>query len=153
MNTNQIQKILQNNVYTRDVFAGVYPRDRMPRIVKNYPRAYVCNTDPHDQDGEHWVAIYLDRDGTGEYFDAYGLPPMHARFVNFLNKNCAKSWTHNDQQLQGLTSHVCGQYCLFYLLHRCRGYPMMAITQMFGSNWENNDFLVHEFIVDYCTYI
>jgi hypothetical protein len=41
---------------------------------------------------------------------------------------------------------VCGQFCLFYLHHRCRGYDMREITGMFCGDNEINDILVNEFI-------
>ena len=146
MNSAQITQLLRADPYTRDVFAGVYPRDRLPRTIKNYPSAYVCNTDPHTDEGEHWIAIYVDDDGSGEYFDSYGLPPLHATFTNFLNKQCTM-WTYNDKRLQGLASTVCGQYCIFYLMHRCRGFSMDTIAYMCGSNLQDNDVLVHDFIM------
>jgi hypothetical protein len=117
MNTAQITHLLQANPFTRDVFLGVYPRDRLPRSVdKNRPRAYVCNTAPHQEEGEHWVAIYIDEHGCGEYFDSYGLPPLHPSFVNFLNKQSI-NWTYNDKQLQGLTTSVCGHFCIGYSIY------------------------------------
>ncbi len=145
MDTAQITHLLQCDPYTQDVFAGVYPRDHLPCAIKHYPRAYVCNTDPHTEDGEHWVAIYVDEYGRGEFFDSYGLPPLHRTFLKFLNRNCS-SWTFNEKQLQGLTSQVCGQYCVFYLLHRCRGLSMETIVHMFGTTFADNDVLVHDFV-------
>ena len=146
MNTEQIRQILEADPCTRDVFVGVYPQDHLPTSIEKYPSAYVCNTDPHTEEGEHWVAIYVDEHGRGEYFDSYGLPPLHKTFLNFLDTQCI-SWTFNDKQLQGLTSHVCGHYCVFYLLHRCRSIPLTTIVHMFGPNVQDNDVLVHDFIV------
>lgn len=146
MNTAQIRQILREDPRAKDVFVGVYPRDHLPGIVQKYPSAYVCNTDPHTEDGEHWVAIYVDDCGRGEFFDSYGLPPLYKRFRDFLDTQCT-SWTFNEQQLQQLTSHVCGHYCVFYLLHRCRDISMNTIVHMFGPNVLDNDVLVHDFIV------
>ena len=148
MNTAEITQLLQGDPWTRDVFVGVYPRDKLPRTMKQYPGAYVCNTHPHTEEGEHWIVLYVDQHGQGEYFDSYGLPPVHKTFVNFLKNQCT-SWTYNDKQLQGLTSHVCGQYCIFYLLHRCRGLSMPTIVHMFGPNVEDNDILVQDFIAQH----
>ncbi len=145
MNTAQITQILQRDPRIQNVFQGVYPRDKLPRSSKTYPSAYVCNTEPHTEKGEHWIAIYFDEHGHGEYFDSYGLPPIHKTFIHFLNKHCI-SWIYNDKQLQGLTSHVCGQYCIFYLWHRCRGTSMQTIVLMFGNNVQDNDVLVYEFV-------
>ena len=145
MNTVQIRQILEADPYTRDVFAGVYPRDRLPRTIK-YPSGHVFNTDT--EEGEHWIAIYVDEHGRGEYFDSYGLPPLHRTFLNFLNAHCT-SWTFNDKQLQELSSKVCGQYCVFFLLHRCRGLSMNTIVNMFGQNLKDNDVLVYDFVTKY----
>ena len=131
MDTTQIEQLLRADPYTRDVFAGVYPRDRLPRVVKNYPSAYICNSQPHGHVGEHWLLIYVDKHGRGEYFDSYGFPPFYQKFVNFLNTQCTM-WKFNEKQLQGLTSQVCGHYCIFYLLHRCRGLSMDTIVNIFG---------------------
>ena len=146
MNTEQIKRLLEMDSCTRDVLVGVYPRDRLPLSITKYPSAYVCNTDPHTEDGEHWLVIYVDDCGRGEFFDSYGLPPLHKRFLKFLNVNCS-SWTFNDKQLQGLNSRVCGHYCVFYLLHRCRGVSMNTIVKMFGNSMQDNDVLVHDAIV------
>ena len=149
MNTVQITRMLQADACTRDVFVGVYARDRLPRRVTTFPSAYVCNTQPHTKEGEHWIAIYVDERGRGEYFDSYGLPPVHGKFVNFLDSQ-SLTWTFNDKQLQGVTSRVCGQYCVFYLLHRCRGLSLNTIVNMFSRNTQDNDVLVQDFIVRSC---
>ncbi len=112
--------MLRMDPYAQDVFVGVCLRDRLPRNAKEYPYAYVCNTDPHTENGKHWIAIYVDKNGHGAYFNSYGLPPRHENFVNFLKKQCT-SWIFIDKQLQELLSHACVHYCVFYLLHRCRG--------------------------------
>ena len=146
MNTVQLTQLLEADPYGRGVFVGVYPRDRLPRTVKTYPSAYVWNTDPHTTNGEHWISVFLDECGRGEYFDPYGFPPLYQTFRNFLNKHCT-SWTFNDMQLQGLTSSVCGHYCVLYLLHRCRGLSLKTVTDMFGANVEDNDVLVREYLI------
>ena len=52
-------------------FAVSYPKT----IDGTLPAAFVCNTDDGDEPGEHWIALYLDADGRGDYFCSYGLPP------------------------------------------------------------------------------
>ena len=96
MNTVQIREVLQADPYTRDVLVDVYPRDQLPRSVKKYPSAYVCNTDPRTEGGEHWISLYMDDRGRGEYFDSYGLPAVHKKNVNFMNTQC-KSWIFNEK--------------------------------------------------------
>jgi len=67
MNTREIRYALRNTRY----FDDVYSVDTLP----SHPRdvTLVCNLDPSDQPGTHWVAIYVDSSGThAEYFDSYG---------------------------------------------------------------------------------
>ena len=47
---------------------------------------------------------------------------------------------YNDKPLQGLDSDVCGDYCLFYLLHRARNVDMNTIESRFkryDSQWND----------------
>ena len=57
---------------------------------------------------------------------------------------------YNDLPLQGLTSDVCGDYCLFYLLQRTRNLDLKAIQAKFkikDSQW--NDTQVAQFVHRY----
>ena len=54
---------------------------------------------------------------------------------------------YNDLLLQGLTSDVCGDYCLFYLIHRTRNMNLKVIQAKFrikDSQW--NDTQVAQFV-------
>jgi hypothetical protein len=74
MDSRQIYSILCWDKDTSDSFLGVYPSDLLP--LTNMPKnsALVFNTDPQDKPGQHWIAVYVDKGGKGEYFDSYGLP-------------------------------------------------------------------------------
>ena len=65
--------------------------------------------------------------------------------VRTLNKHCS-TFTWNRKALQAASSDVCGQYALFFALHRCRHIPMPTIANMFTDNKEWNDILVRDFI-------
>jgi hypothetical protein len=95
METFQIEHILKNVL--GDVFHGVFPSDMIPPVEK-YPVAMVCNTDPHDKPGQHWIAMYISDDGIGEYFDSYGQPPFIGNFIEFLN-NETTAWFSNEKCL------------------------------------------------------
>ena len=41
---------------------------------------------------------------------------------------------------------MCGQYCIYFLLHRARGVPMRIILNDFGPNVDENDKLVFDFV-------
>jgi hypothetical protein len=137
MNTLEIEDVLQNHPGTRFVFKGVYARNRLPRQL-NAPSALVRNTEPESLDGEHWIAMYIDANSKGEYYDPMGLPPYQAAYVAFLNKHCT-SWTYNAVRVQEEGSTVCRQHCIYYLIHRCRGYSMTNITGSLKNPKEATD--------------
>jgi len=64
----------------------------------------------------------LRADGTGEFFDSYGVradadgaflhSKFHTHFKAYMDEHC-KSWTFNRWDLQG-NSRTCGQYALWF---------------------------------------
>ena len=79
-----------------------------------------------------------------EFFDSYGFPPETYDMDEYV---LWESTYFNDKPLQGLTSDVCGDYCLFYLLHRARNVDLNTIQTKFkryDSQW--NDAQVAQFV-------
>ena len=82
-----------------------------------------------------------------EFFDSYGFPHETYDMDEYVLR---ESTYFNDKPLQGLTSDVCGDFCLFYLLHRARNVDMNTIQAKFkryDSQW--NDAQVAQFINSY----
>jgi hypothetical protein len=98
MNTLEIDHVLKTHPSTRNVFKGVYARNRLPRRL-NVPSALIGNTDPDDRPGTNWVALCIDANSRGEYYDPTGRPPFLRAYLNFMNKHC-KSWTYNTIRVQ-----------------------------------------------------
>jgi hypothetical protein len=72
-------------------FRGVYTIDTIPLHVREYPSAFVVNTDTSKGPaGEHWLVLYFDRYGNGEFFDSYAQPPEMYGMLNFLARNSIK---------------------------------------------------------------
>ena len=142
MNTKQIQTFMRQNVGPS--FLGVYARNRLPS-VKKFPCSLICNTDPDTQLGQHWIAVYLDKYGNGEYYDSYGLPPLYPEFLHFMDENTG-SWIWNAKQVQDRHSVVCGQHCIFYLIHRYMGLDMTEIISLFTDNFFENDAIVKHYV-------
>lgn len=148
MDTAQLETILSTDKITRLQFRGVFPSDRLPHRLTHYPSAFVANVDPSSQPGSHWIAFYFDGKQQGEFWDSYGQPPeiYSSDIVDFLNNN-SKRWTKNNRMLQSLDSNVCGQFCIYYLVHRCRGFSMNSIVSRFDKkNTRLNDAIVFEFV-------
>ena len=151
MDTAQLKRVLATDDRVREVFRDVLPRNHVPspRTLSpdGSPVGYILNTDPCQQPGEHWVCLYIDSNGRGEYFDSYGLPPLHPDVTRALDQG-TQTWTWNTRRLQSLDTAVCGQYTVFYALHRVRGYTMADIVHLFprDNTPEDNDTLVYDFV-------
>ena len=147
MNSTQLAIILKKDKYTRAVFQGVYPSDKLPTRVSSFPALLIANVDTSEKPGSHWVAFYFTKDRKGEFFDSYGLPPSNyaGTFSSFLNNN-SNGWSFNSVTLQSIDSKVCGHYCLYYASFRSRQVSMSTIVHRFSSNKSRNDFLVQRFI-------
>ena len=143
MDTVQIDRILKRHLKSSS-FLGVYARNRLPRRT---PTAFslVANTDPDNRNGQHWVAIFVNEKGIGEYYDPFGFPPFHKAFLNFMDKNCTQ-WTYNYVTVQHPSSIVCGQHCIFYLISRHRGYQMHEITRLLTKDMTANSAFVNDFV-------
>ena len=143
MNTGDIFRLLAGRC--KDTFLGVFPCDRLPaKLPARRPLLLVCNTEPHDKSGEHWIALCLTGDGHGEYFDSYGLPPK-TMFKRFLEENCRK-FVWNEMRLQSLITAFCGHYCVFYCLFRNLDYSLNSILKCFSDDTTVNDLFVHKFV-------
>ncbi|KAJ8049271.1 hypothetical protein HOLleu_01951 [Holothuria leucospilota] len=149
MDTNQIAHALLSDNFTKTSFQGVFPSDTLRELQPNYPCSLVINLDPSHLPGSHWVAVFISKEGHGEYFDSYGLPPSTVSAIStFMNRVCIQH-CYNEKTLQSLFSDVCGHYVIFYLLHKNRGCKMETIKSWFSSKPDVNDRMVYEFISKY----
>lgn len=140
MNTSEILRSLQ---CLRAKTVGVFAADRIP-LSMEVPIAIVCNTDDHTRPGTHWVAMYIDENREGVYFDSYGFPPVSKHHLQRLVKNC-KNLRWNDRKLQSIDSTCCGQYSIMFLYHMCRGYTLQRFLQFFSRDCRKNDACVTKF--------
>jgi hypothetical protein len=141
LTTFDLKKTLQKDVFCRNKFKAVLPRDFLPTRVQ-YPSAYIVNTHPSYKRGEHWLAIYYDENGKGIFFDSFGMSPAFYHLEGFLNKT-SKEWEYNKHQLQSFSSMACGYYCLYFIMLCCRGLKLNDIVNLFSKNNFNiNDLLI-----------
>ena len=137
MNGRQLMCVINCDPEMKQKVIGVFARDQLPGKSEDGPIGMIVNTDTRDKPGTHWLAIYLEK-GVGEFFDSCGRAPDYYSFdFNFK---------FNDKRLQSSTSNVCGQYCLYYLMQRCRNVPMQDIVNSFSDNYAVNDDFVAEII-------
>ena len=140
MNNRQIHAALNSCPATATIFGGVYPCDRLPKpqplSKKSKTQIYIANTDPHDQPGQHWVALCISPYGSkepNEFFCSYGQPPTdNEYFCNFLSRN-NKQCIYNKNILQQPLSVVCGQYTMFYCWCKSHNYSLEEIVNFCGK--------------------
>jgi hypothetical protein len=89
----------------------------------------------------------VDGKGQGEYFDSFGLPPAKEEFIMFLD-NSSIRWTFNTKTVQYMLSDACGYHCIFFAIHRCVGFNMNTVVNMYTNNLLYNDSIVKQFVCE-----
>jgi hypothetical protein len=130
MNTSQIVTALASDPIVSKCFAGVFACDQLPKKINKFPTALVANTDPSNERGEHWIAMYFDKHKNAEYFDSYGMPPSNCDLYKFFQSN-GKNHKCNETQLQAISSIVCGHWAIGFLAKRCREHSMTSFIKQF----------------------
>ena len=112
------------------------------------PGAYIVNTDPRNLPGQHWIALYVSANGTIEVFDPLGYHPRRYLFLeNYLR---GRRFTYNGKRWQQRGTSTCGQHCLFYLYHICRGWTLSQLNHFYwNSDLNRNERLVVRFVGHY----
>jgi hypothetical protein len=137
MNTGQLLKCVRSDPTLNSQCDGVYPVNRIP-TPEGYPVCVIVNLDPHNKPGSHWIAIHIDQEGFGVFFDSYGRRPEKKQIKSYLQQNC-RDWTTSGRAVQSPFSSTCGQYCVYFLYHRVRGRTVGDILGDFGEDLEEND--------------
>jgi hypothetical protein len=140
MYAGELEASLLVDPYAKDLLCGIYSASNLPKNIVTRPALLIANTDPSTKKGSHWIAIYLDAYGRGEFFCSYGMAPFVKQHKDFLDRNCT-TWTHNTTQLQSFSSSLCGQYCVLFLAHRARGLFLDDFLWHFKKfkNYKQND--------------
>jgi len=78
----------------------------------------VFNLDPHDKDGSHWVAAFIDIvKNKCYYFDSYGMRPPNQiyRFMQWLTiQEPTMELARNGARFQRSKSE-CGMFCMYFI--------------------------------------
>ena len=139
--------ILSGVKFTELSFRGFYAIDEMKSMKSvSYPSSFVINLDLSYKPGNHWVAVYFQKNGVGEYFDSLAGYPPH-EVVHFLCSH-AKGWQYNHMQVQELYTTTCGQFFVFYICQKSRGLMLEVILCKYFSTHHKvrNDLLVRDFV-------
>ena len=139
LSTRVLETLAHEDPLIRPYFQGVYPADRLPRQVLE--GGYIVNTDPHDQPGQHWLALWVEKPSHCEMFDSYGLP------LKFYKDPSLHRWwnqfatmTRSGQSIQSLQSQACGHYCIQYLKAKAKGNSLID----FLAQWDEKDLVEND---------
>lgn len=148
MNMNSIELIhtLTNDKFAKDYFLGVFSSDHVPLSIRKVPACFIANTDPSWKPGGHWLAVFVDHENNVEFFDSYGQDPTEYPMISAFLRKYEDTCKRNTVQLQSYFSSTCGQFCLYFILWRCRGVTFENIMSAFDECKETNDFLVTTFV-------
>ena len=126
-------------------FRGIYSRDSLPMKILQY-EVGIINLDTQLGPGTHWVAYRNIDSNNCEYFDSFGLimPNKVKKYLMTGNKQIY----YSGDEIQERDSVLCGYWCLYYLLERQKGIPMLNVIHNAKFDM-NNQAVNHRFIIDY----
>lgn len=144
MNTFEIDQCLSHI----KSFNGTFPCNAISLFIPGY---YVINTAPLFPNatsvdgvvkGEHWVAINVKENGTGQYFDSLGQPPSNRYITEFLGFMCPQGYKYSRRMLQNPLSRACGVYCIDFIMQMDDGGSFSSYINRFSRDLEANDHFV-----------
>jgi hypothetical protein len=119
LNTLQLYQILKNDSCTKEIFLGVFSRDKLPTKIKLFPCCFVLNTQSSYQTGEHWLAMFYDKSGFCHFFDSFGRPPEYFGLEKYI-KDTSVDYSSNKTIYQDSKTNTCGYFCFIYLILMCK---------------------------------
>jgi hypothetical protein len=128
-----------SKLYSSFLFLGGQPCDFYQIMdipfdkFKNYNKiGVICNHDPHNKSGSHWVAILIDNSlKTIEYYDSTGSTPIPA-LKTLLNKfkKMYPDYTYFQNHIRHQNKDSeCGVYSIYFLVQRLLGYNFEQIIE------------------------
>ena len=84
MNNKQLWNALTLNPVTNNYFDGIFSIDTL-KDIREKPTLIVCNTDPSDKAGEHWILFFF-YDDTVDFYDSLGheITYYGSEFIDFI---------------------------------------------------------------------
>lgn len=139
-----------NHLNVKKYFIGVYPIDRVPRVLKN-EHFLICNTDTSNNEGQHWFAVY--RNGTLlECFDSLGITAERKQSLEIVFKlKGINKIIFNTTQLQASDSASCGQFCIYFIVERLHNKDLNfseLLDECFDVNVTKNEKTINMFMKD-----
>ena len=149
MNTLELTDIM-DKVAINTHFLGVLACDQLPtNIIRKLPTMVIINTHTSDLPGEHWLAVYINEDRVGCFFDSFGNGPDYGRFPKMISdfiKTSCRTQRYSTRQVQDFTSTTCGQHCVFFLHRMVNGSSYEDVMSRYSFDLIKNDNMVSTFV-------
>jgi len=95
----------------KSYFYGTVACDQLlHRPIRKEPRGYIVNTNPHNQPGRHWLALWTHSGNMCEVMESYALPLESYKATKPLQDWLKSQWKcviYNEQSLQSIYSKSC----------------------------------------------
>jgi hypothetical protein len=140
---DQLEKVLRAIPAIDRTLVGIFAADdRLPDLYER-PSCYVYNSDSSKEPGEHWTCAFGNTDGSWEYWDSYGLPPLENIYQQMKSTGPI---VYNKYWLQDPLSNCCSLYVIYFLYARCNGRRLVSVLTDFKDlDFQRNDLLVNDF--------
>src|SRR5665811_674558 len=131
------------------IFTAVCASDQLELLGKHKSFAVIVNNEPSTKNGMHWICFFKDpTNDVIEFFDSYAMNISFypTAILNFCRKN-AHRIRFNKHQWQSNISDCCGDFCLWFLIHRYFSNSFEdAIKKFSTQNLKHNDKIVTDFV-------
>ena len=132
--------------FTKNGFMGVISADQIPsliphaqEILRKKPKSalsFIMNLDPADEEGSHWVAVYIDptSEKTVEYYDSFGREPSELfqkdikKLIEAINPETYLKFKVNKIIDQKSDSSTCGYHAIRFIVDRLDNKPFKECT-------------------------
>ena len=101
-----------------------------------------------DGDGLHWFFLCHRQQGHYEVFDSLGSNKL---YIIHILKNLSGFCEFNETAVQASRSKSCGEFCVFYAIHRYFNEDLSlqeVLEEYFTANSAHNEEIVKRFLVN-----
>ena len=129
-----MQKFIKNE----PIFNGVYFRDNLPKIKE---WAYIINLDEQSDIETHWVALYVQNNNSGTYFDSFGVEHIPEEIKKIVKNK--KVIITNIFRMQAYNSIMCRYFCIGFIDFMLAGKKLTDYTNLFFPyDFKKNDNII-----------
>ena len=148
MQAIELVNILDQFPSLKSNFDGIFAIDTLPRNLK-IRHFLICNTDEAKGPGKHWFVILRLNKFKYELFDSLTLNQEKIELLQTYCNFKTKYLKYNKTIVQSDESTTCGQFCLYFIIHRMHNLDLSFSTLLntiFSLNVTENEESVKTFL-------